>query len=103
MKEYYIKHPEVERATDQVFIDLIKQLVKTNMNLPLSDFEDHSTANANTLLFLREMVVYIEFREVTKDRDIGRIEAKLKRITIMFQAGKDNNGGFELLRLDFNI
>ncbi|KAF9117594.1 hypothetical protein BGX30_005318 [Mortierella sp. GBA39] len=101
--EYHIKHPEVEKATDEVNINLVKQMVKTNIDLPLSDFEKHSTTNANALLFIRDMVVYIEFCEAIKEGDIGRIEAILKRITIMFQAGKNKNYGFELLRLDFNI
>ncbi|KAF9084719.1 hypothetical protein BGX29_002411 [Mortierella sp. GBA35] len=103
MNEYCTKHPEVDDTEDETFIDLIKHLVRTNIDLPFFGFQDHSTTNANALLFIRDMVVYIEFCDAIKAGDIGRIEAILKRITIMFQAGKNKNYGFELLRLDFNV
>ncbi|KAF9275132.1 hypothetical protein BGZ74_004103 [Mortierella antarctica] len=50
-----------------------------------------------------DMAVYIEFCAAIKAGDVGRIEQVLKRITIMFQAGKHINYGLELLRLSYNI
>ncbi|KAF9914371.1 hypothetical protein FBU30_002591, partial [Linnemannia zychae] len=43
------------------------------------------------------------FCAAIKGGDIGRIEEILKRITIMFQAGKHINYGGELLRLRYDI
>jgi hypothetical protein len=74
-------------------------------NLLSSDdlFNHYSTTNANAILFIRDMVVYLEFCAAIKEGDVGRIEEILKRITIMLQSGKHSNYALELLRLRFNI
>jgi hypothetical protein len=89
--------------SEEIFQQEIDNLVEDLTVKSKSLFDKYSTANANAILFIRDMVVYIEFCAAIKAGDIGRIEEILKRITIMFQAGKHINYGNELLRLGYNI
>ena len=63
----------------------------------------HGNANTNAALFIRDMLVYIELGDAIKQGDVGRIEAVLVPITIMFQAGGTKNYANQLLRLAFDI
>lgn len=66
-------------------------------------FSKFSMINANAIMFIQDMVVYIEFCTAIKVGDVGCIKEILKRITIMFQAGNHHNYGLELLCLSYNI
>jgi hypothetical protein len=77
--------------------------VDRNFLAPGEIYDNYSTINANALIFIRDMVVYLEFCAAIKEGDVGRIEEILKRITIMLQSGKHSNYALELLRLRFNI
>ncbi|KAF9100360.1 hypothetical protein BGX27_000439 [Mortierella sp. AM989] len=87
------------------------EIFEQEINIIISDlliksttlFNTLSTTNTNSILFIRDMVVYIEFCAAIKAGDVGRIEEILKRITIMFQAGNHKNYGLELLRFRYNI
>ncbi|KAG0071924.1 hypothetical protein BGZ92_004148 [Podila epicladia] len=72
-------------------------------NLKMIIAGDHLTVSRIQTIQERNMAVYIEFCTAIKAGDVGRIEEILKRITIMFQAGKHSNYGLELLRLSYNI
>ncbi|KAF9537514.1 hypothetical protein EC957_008066, partial [Mortierella hygrophila] len=58
-----------------------------------------TTASMNSSLFLRDAIVYVELGVSIKAGDIGRIEAILRWMTIMFQAGSTKNYANELLHL----
>jgi len=66
-------------------------------------FEYFSTTNANAILFIRDMAIYVEFCATIKTGDVGRLERILKWITIMFQAGNHCNYALELLRFGYNM
>lgn len=89
--------------SDGVFEQEIDNIVRDLTVKSTTLFNKYSTANANAILFIRDMTVYIEFCAAIKAGDVGRIEEILKRITIMFQAGNHVNYGNELLRLGYNI
>jgi len=57
----------------------------------------------NAVLFLRDMIVYMDLCAAIKSGDVKRIEEVLKIITIMFQTGKTKNYGIELLRLTYGF
>ncbi|KAG0196116.1 hypothetical protein BGX28_010543 [Mortierella sp. GBA30] len=59
--------------------------------------------NANAALFLRDMMLYMEFGAAIKVADIGRILEVLKVMTVLFQAGGTKNYANELLRLAYGI
>ncbi|KAG0358257.1 hypothetical protein BGX24_006019 [Mortierella sp. AD032] len=86
-----------------IILSEINNLVDRNLLSSDDLFDHYSTTNANTILFIRDMVVYLEFCAAIKEGDVGRIEEILKRITIMLQSGKHSNYALELLRLRFNI
>ncbi|KAG0217743.1 hypothetical protein BGX33_009751 [Mortierella sp. NVP41] len=89
--------------SDNDIINKLDNLVNSSLSNSAALSQTHSITNTNALLFLKEMVVYIEFCTAIKLGDIGRIEQILKRITIMFQSGNNKNYGHELLRLNYNI
>lgn len=62
-----------------------------------------SAADVNAALFIRDMVVYLELCAAIKNGDIGRLEAVLKTVTIMLQAGGSPHYAIELLRLHHGI
>ncbi|KAK3843879.1 MAG: LOW QUALITY PROTEIN: hypothetical protein J3R72DRAFT_440193, partial [Linnemannia gamsii] len=70
---------------------------------PEANRKAHGNANTNAALFIRDMLVYIELGDAIKQGDVGRIEAVLLPITIMFQAGGTKNYANQLLRLAFDI
>lgn len=87
--------------------DQVLRKLNNIVDLSLSNSEvlskTNSVTNTNALLFIKDMVVYIEFCAAIKLGDIGRLEQILKRLTIMFQSGNNKNYGHELLRLNYNI
>ncbi|KAF9098729.1 hypothetical protein BGX29_007465 [Mortierella sp. GBA35] len=89
--------------SDNDIINKLDNLVNSSLSNSAALSQTHSITNTNALLFLKDMVVYIEFCTAIKLGDIGRIEQILKRITIMFQSGNNKNYGHELLRLNYNI
>lgn len=89
--------------SDDAFEQEINNTINELLNSSETLFSVFSTINANAIMFIRDMVVYIEFCTAIKAGDVGRIEEILKRITIMFQAGNHRNYGLELLRLSYNI
>ncbi|KAF9117405.1 hypothetical protein BGW39_002215 [Mortierella sp. 14UC] len=94
---------EEESSYDDDFIKDFDNLASNNFTNSDRLFEAYSTTNANAILFLRDMAVYIEFCDAIKEGDVGRLEEILKRITIMIQAGNHHNYAPELLRLRYNI
>ncbi|ORZ04325.1 hypothetical protein BCR41DRAFT_199438 [Lobosporangium transversale] len=52
-----------------------------------------------TALFIRDMLIYIEFSSAIKAEDIGRIKESLVLITAICQAGGTKNYAYELLHL----
>ncbi|KAK5815587.1 hypothetical protein F5H01DRAFT_405679 [Linnemannia elongata] len=88
---------------NNIFLSEISKLVDRNLLSSDDLFDHYSTTNANAILFIRDMVVYLEFCAAIKEGDVGRIEEILKRITIILQSGKHSNYALELLRLRFNI
>jgi hypothetical protein len=70
---------------------------------PDANRKAYGNANTNAALFIRDMLVYIELGDAIKQGDVGRIEAVLAPITIMFQAGGTKNYANLLLRLAFDI
>ncbi|KAF9935328.1 hypothetical protein BGZ65_003413 [Modicella reniformis] len=62
-----------------------------------------SIATKNAMLFIRDMILYLELSAAIKVGDIGRIEEVLKRITIMFQAASRKNYANELLRIHSDL
>lgn len=70
---------------------------------PEANRKAYGNANTNAALFIRDMLVYIELGDAIKQGDVGRIEAALAPITIMFQAGGTKNYANQLLRLAFDI
>ncbi|KAF9117427.1 hypothetical protein BGW39_002190, partial [Mortierella sp. 14UC] len=62
-----------------------------------------TTANINSLLFLRDVAVHIELSEAIKAGDIGRIKHVLPIITLMMHGGGNTNYALELLRLLYGI
>ena len=93
------QHSTADEAFEQRINSIVNELIDPSTKL----FDSFSTTNANAILFLRDMTVYIEFCSAIKAGDVGRVEEILKRITIMFQAGNNRNYGLELLRLSYNI
>ncbi|KAG9319198.1 hypothetical protein KVV02_008337 [Mortierella alpina] len=93
------QHSTADVVFEQQLNSIVNELIEPSTQL----FDSFSTTNANAILFLRDMTVYIEFCASIKAGDVGRIEEILKRITIMFQAGNNRNYGLELLRLSYNI
>ncbi|KAF9394637.1 hypothetical protein CPC16_010738 [Podila verticillata] len=87
----------------EIFEQEINNVVNELLIKSTTLFSTLSTTNANAILFIRDMVVYIEFCAAIKEGDVGRIEEILKRITIMFQAGNHRNYALELLRFGYNI
>ncbi|KAF9945233.1 hypothetical protein BGZ72_001532 [Mortierella alpina] len=96
-------HGDHNSMSEEIFRQEIDSIVEDLTVKSASLFDKYSIANANAILFIRDMVVYIEFCASIKAGDTGRIEEILKRITLMFQAGKHINYGNELLRLGYNI
>jgi hypothetical protein len=62
-----------------------------------------TTANTNGLLFLRDLVVYIELGAAIKAGDIGRIKHVLPFIVMMMHGGGNTNYALELLRLLYGL
>ncbi|KAI1299937.1 hypothetical protein EDD11_006357 [Mortierella claussenii] len=83
-----------DEISEQEINNIVNELLATSTTL----FSAFTTTNANAVLFIRDMVVYIEFCAAIKAGDVGRIEEIIKWITIMFQAGNHKDYGFELLR-----
>ncbi|OAQ34975.1 hypothetical protein K457DRAFT_1860583 [Linnemannia elongata AG-77] len=92
-----------ETSSNDIFLSEINNLVDRILLVPEYIYDSYSTINGNALIFIRDMVVYLEFCSAIKDGDVGRIEEILKRITIMLQSGKHSHYALELLRLRFNI
>ncbi|KAF9137473.1 hypothetical protein BGX30_010186 [Mortierella sp. GBA39] len=70
---------------------------------PEANRKTYGNANTNAALFIRDILVYIELGDAIKQGDVGRIEAVLVPITVMFQAGGTKNYPNQLLRLAFDI
>ncbi|KAK3827116.1 MAG: hypothetical protein JOS17DRAFT_791887 [Linnemannia elongata] len=70
---------------------------------PEANRKAYGNANTNAALFIRDMLVYIELGDAIKQGDVGRIEAVLVPITVMFQAGGTKNYANLLLQLAFDI
>ncbi|OAQ22106.1 hypothetical protein K457DRAFT_143585 [Linnemannia elongata AG-77] len=92
-----------ETSSNDIFLSEINNLVDRILLVPEYIYDSYSTINGNALIFIRDMVVYLEFCSAIKDGDVGRIEEILKRITIMLQSGKHSHYALELLRLRFHI
>lgn len=90
--------PMKEDAFEKEINAIIDQLLVKSTTL----FSTTSTTNANAILFLRDMTVYIEFCTAIKAGDVGRIELIMKRITLMLNTGDHKNYGLELLRFMYN-
>lgn len=90
--------PMKEGVFQKEISTIVDQLLVKSTTL----FSTTSTTNANAILFLRDMTVYIEFCTAIKAGDVGRIELILKRITIMLNTGDHKNYGLELLRFTYN-
>lgn len=99
----YSRNHSSTSMSDAIFEQEINNIVNELLVKSTTLFNTLSTTNTNAILFIRDMVVYIEFCAAIKAGDVGRIEEILKRITIMFQAGNHRNYGFELLRFKYNI
>ncbi|KAI1288591.1 hypothetical protein EDD11_009897 [Mortierella claussenii] len=84
--------------SDEIFEQEVNNIVSELLGTSTTLFSTFSTTNANAVLFIRDMAVYIEFCAAIKAGDVGRIEEIIKWITIIFQAGNHKNYGFELLR-----
>ncbi|KAG0334693.1 hypothetical protein BG004_000311 [Podila humilis] len=92
--------PSMNSSTfDQEIRSIVNELLTASTLL----FDKCSITNANAVMFIRDMIVYIEFCEAIKQGDVGRIEEILKRITVMFQAGEHKNYALELLSFRYNI
>ncbi|KAG0275081.1 hypothetical protein BGZ96_003956 [Linnemannia gamsii] len=92
-----------DRLEDREVLININKIVSSCLANVETLATSNSTTNINALLFIKDMVVYIEFCTAIKTGDVGRIEEILKRITIMFHSGSNKNYGHELLRLNYNI
>ncbi|KAK5814474.1 hypothetical protein F5H01DRAFT_380862 [Linnemannia elongata] len=90
-------------ASDDMVVNELNHVVDSSLNNSTALSRTNSITNTNALLFIKDMAVYIEFCTAIKLGDIGRVELILKRLTIMFQSGKNKNYGHELLRLNFNM
>jgi hypothetical protein len=88
---------------DETVVNKLNHIVDSSLNNSAALAITNSITNTNALLFIKDMAVYIEFCTAIKLGDIGRVEQILKRLTIMFQSGKNKNYGHALLRLNFNI
>ncbi|KAG0266998.1 hypothetical protein BGZ95_002944 [Linnemannia exigua] len=91
-----------EDLDDRQILGLVSESVMELVEL-LSPFPEDvdcfSQSNRNMVLFIRHMVIYLEFCAVIKIGDIGRIEESLKWITVMLQNGSNNNYAMELLHI----
>ncbi|KAF9140417.1 hypothetical protein BGX30_006553 [Mortierella sp. GBA39] len=63
----------------------------------------HGNAFTSAMLFIQDMLVYIELCAAIKQGDIGRIEQVLKTITVMFQSVATKNYAVQTLRLSQEI
>jgi hypothetical protein len=98
---YSVDHNSTPMST-AIFEREVNAVIDELLVSSTTHFDTVSTTNANAILFIRDMVVYIEFCTAIKAGDIGRIEMVLKRITIMLQAGNHKNYALELLRFTYN-
>ncbi|KAI8597881.1 hypothetical protein EDD21DRAFT_310195 [Dissophora ornata] len=62
-----------------------------------------TTANINSLLFLRDVAAHVELSEAIKAGDIGRIKHLLPTITLMMHGGGNTKYALELLCLLYGI
>ncbi|KAG0011207.1 hypothetical protein BGZ81_002342 [Podila clonocystis] len=93
---------DTTRMFDQV--STAAEAIRTRyLVLPEANRKAYGNANTNAALFIQDMLVYIELGDAIKQGDVGRIEAVLGPITIMFQAGGTKNYAIQLLRLAFDI
>ncbi|KAF9913634.1 hypothetical protein FBU30_003220, partial [Linnemannia zychae] len=76
---------------------LVEELFESHISPFPEDLQEMSNSNRNMALFVRHMIIYLEFCDAIKAGDIGRIEESLKWITVMFQNGCNNNYALELL------
>ncbi|KAK3811650.1 MAG: hypothetical protein J3R72DRAFT_530181 [Linnemannia gamsii] len=65
--------------------------------------KQRGTANTNAILFIRDMLVYLELTAAIKCGVVGRIVEVLKTVTIMFQVTSTKNYGNQLLRFAYDI
>jgi hypothetical protein len=70
---------------------------------PEANRKAYGNANTSAALFIRDILIYIELGNAIKQGNVGRIEAVLLPITVMFQAGGTKNYANQLLRLAFDI
>ncbi|KAG0306698.1 hypothetical protein BGZ99_001705 [Dissophora globulifera] len=102
-EEVYLRNPSSTAMSVEIFEEEINTILNGLLIKSTTLSNTFSATNANAILFIRDMAVYIEFCAAIKAGDVGRIEEILKRITIMFQAGNHRNYGLELLRFRYNI
>ncbi|KAI1287526.1 hypothetical protein EDD11_010341 [Mortierella claussenii] len=88
-----------ECGDDTVFSDLVMAGVEKLVKQHLDPTKIKDTSSANATLFLRDMMLYMEFSSAIRAGDIGRIEEVLRWLTIIFQAGSTAKYANELLHL----
>ncbi|KAF9976059.1 hypothetical protein BGZ75_000347 [Mortierella antarctica] len=97
----------VDLKDDRRINDLISGKVESIRQTYISNaagFHDRlGTTDRNATLFLRDMMIYMEFCAAIKAGDIGRIQEALKLITLMVQAKETKNYANELLRITYGI
>ncbi|KAF9967318.1 hypothetical protein BGZ73_000599 [Actinomortierella ambigua] len=89
--------------SDELFKQEINAMVDKLLSRSIAHSNSISTTNANALLFIKDMVVFLELCAAIKEGDMGRIGMILRRIAIMLQAGGYTNYAIELLRFEYNI
>ncbi|KAG0287355.1 hypothetical protein BGZ98_004672 [Dissophora globulifera] len=93
----------VEDLDDQQRENLVSSKVADHLRkfFPASavDLDRLAPLNRNAVLFLRDMIKYLELCDAIKTGDVGRVEESLKWVTIMLQSGSNNNYGSELLHI----
>ncbi|KAG0261519.1 hypothetical protein BGZ95_004211 [Linnemannia exigua] len=94
-------------AVDESMLPMIVEAAENlcaELSQPSQEYsKQRGTANTNAMLFIRDMLVYLELAAAIKCGEVGRIEEVLKTITIMFQATSTKNYGNQLLRFAYDI
>ncbi|GJJ71294.1 hypothetical protein EMPS_07069 [Entomortierella parvispora] len=91
-------HTSVESDMTR-FVDLVIYAIASLQHAnPLLNGRPCTPADINALLFLRDMIVFIELSAAIKAGDLGRIRCVLPTVALMMHGGGNSKYALELLR-----
>ncbi|OAQ22063.1 hypothetical protein K457DRAFT_102866, partial [Linnemannia elongata AG-77] len=79
------------------FSNIVNEKVMEIIDRDLNTSNVDHTPSRNAILFVRDMLLYMELSSAIKIGDIGRIEKALKWLTIIFHAGSTPHYAQELM------